>query len=400
MRITVVHKPSGEETSYTMRGGSARLRVVDAVPTSGGDLQQRLQWQFIDWRHLWQRAGRWLGHYIGPWLRWFGRGVSTPLTYPVVIRFDGRNVKVTDQGGPYRLYLLEQPLPLQQAWSWLSEQELQYGDFILWWEITPTDRRPLRQRVPLERTTRLLLPFLLVAAFFALGLLAWTTNQAREAVIKAPAVAVLPPLTATWTPCPTRTMTPPASPTPTAISTRTRSAPRVQSLDERDVAATFTPTVTPTLPPAKATKVAARFICRETTPLALDKALKDLHVEVKPACVISGEYYWRLTGAAWLDETASQGLHHVFVYLQSDQPLDEKITMRWETDACTREVKDASGTNCPMYNAGFAYQVRVEGLPSEQVINIGLGTVDKRDWTIRTTFHLTFTKTLYTYQAP
>lgn len=399
MRITVVHKPSGKEVYYTVQRSAVGLRLVDAASSASGDADQVLQWEFVDWRQLWRGIGRHVGRYFGRWLYLIGFRGPGPSLYPVSIHFDGRNAKVIDRGSSHRLYLLERPLPIQQSWSWLTEQELQYGDFILWWEMTAGDRRPLQQRIPLERTSRFLIVFLLIGLIGVLLISLFTSVQSRMNVITRPTVTIFPPLTATATMTPTLTLTATASPTPTLTSTMTPMPTVVTVLDARDIAATFTPMPTPTLLPAQATQAAVRLICRDTLPLPLSQDLVDLGIKIEPACVKAGEYYWQLTKAEWLDEAKSNGLHHIFVYLQSDGPLDEKITMRWETDGCTREVKDATGANCPMYNAGFAYKVQVEGLPSEKVINLGLGTIDKRAWTIRTSFYLTFTKTLSTNQT-
>jgi len=326
-------------------------------------------------QRVWQRLRRWLRLPSSP-----DNGLTL---YPLLIRYNGNNVTVTNRGSDVALYLADQPLPTQQAWTWPPEQELRYADFILVWEKT-------KESIGwLQRRTLLLI---------VLGLIRFSTGNlmARYSLVATPIaqLATAPNATATATGTPTPTGT--STPTPTGTSTATATPARISALKGTGIAVTFTPTPTNTLAPAAATLAAARAVCTDTTPQTLDDTLVQLQVQVKPTCVKVDEYYWRLTKAEWRDEAASNGMHHVFVYLfdPAGQPVqDESITMSWGSGECTREVKDASGANCPMFSPGLVYSVQANGLPSEKVINLGLGTVELRNWAIRTSFVLTFQKT-------
>jgi len=169
----------------------------------------------------------------------------------------------------------------------------------------------------------------------------------------------------------------------------------VDQPDNRDVTTpTFTPTATPE--PAEATLAAAQVACTNTTPILLDLELRALDIYVAPTCVTVDDYYWQLTDVRWLDEAESNGLHHIFVEVvdENNKPaVGAHVVMRWETGDCTREVRDANGINCAMFNAGTVYTVQVDDLPSEQATNLGLGTYDERQLGIKTSYRLTFQKT-------
>jgi hypothetical protein len=49
----------------------------------------------------------------------------------------------------------------------------------------------------------------------------------------------------------------------------------------------------------------------------------------------------------------------------------------------------------PMFNALCSYSVYVEGLPSDKMVGMGLGTPEHPDWTVHTGFVLTFQRTAY-----
>ncbi len=393
MRLTVINQSTGSEAQHTLRWGRVvKIGPPRPAPTAAGQAEQLLVWA----PGPWQKLGDWL------WSRLRGRQTIVPA-YPLQIDFVEHAVQVTNLGSSQPLYLLDQALTPQQPWLWLPEQALRYGDFILFWEAERSWAVGWPwQRVPLERVSRSLLLWSIFLVLI-LGLVGWLSlNQFwfRTARVESPTLTILPTLAATIT----ETLTITGTPTITVITTPTvtatpRSTPTPRPTVARvvagaDVAATFTPTPTLTLLPAAATQAAAALVCVPTTPVPLAAELIALKIKIEPACVRVGEAYWQVSAVDWLDEAESSGRHHVFVYLQSDQPLKETITMAWETGSCTRPIVDAAGANCSMHGAGLVYQLFVNGLPSEQVDNLGLGTIDKRDWAIRTSYVVTFTRTV------
>jgi len=136
-----------------------------------------------------------------------------------------------------------------------------------------------------------------------------------------------------------------------------------------------------------------------------DERLDALLVTFKPACVRPGEQFWHLIEAKWLDVNESNGYHHVFVDLLDEnwqrvmQPPTQFV-MAWTTDQCGRYMQWESdpfgyGANCPMYAAGAAYTVYVEGLPSDMIEKIGLGSIDQRDWRMLTSYQFKFQRTIF-----
>ncbi|MEZ4636672.1 MAG: hypothetical protein R2873_11490 [Caldilineaceae bacterium] len=78
--------------------------------------------------------------------------------------------------------------------------------------------------------------------------------------------------------------------------------------------------------------------------------------------------------------------------------VGQQVTIFWAGgDTIQTENKPAPeyASNYPMYKAGNAYNVKIEGLPSDVVQGLGLGTPgEHRFFTIHTSFLLTFQKTV------
>lgn len=210
--------------------------------------------------------------------------------------------------------------------------------------------------------------------------------------------------TPTYTPYPTQTAVPTSTPTETPIPTDTPVPP--------------TPTFTP-VPPTAVVRVAA-VVQQEEAPAApeaepepearsapavssraWDNRLNDLGVRVAEAGVAPGQQYWRLIEARWEDEAQAGGKHHIYVEVLDENGqriTGQPVTIFWGGggDTVMTENKPAPefASNYPMYKAGNSYNVKVEGLPSDVIEGLGLGTPgDHRMYTIHTSFLLTYQRT-------
>lgn len=391
MRLTVINQKSGTETVYhlgrgTWHGGIGQYYGPDGLS------EQQLVWQRSRIRTMMQRA--WRG------LRERGRHYRSPERYSIELRNDRYSVRVLDRGDGETIFLAEQPLAVQQEWTWPQEQFLRVGDLLLVWEQTKSAKRPWFQPLPLERLTWRMLLLAILLLLIPVGYRTYGAYETRWKIVQTPfALAPTATLTRTTTPIPTATTTFPPTPTPTFTATATATPERVTMPLNDGIVAMITPTPTETSVPAKATEEAAQITCVDTRQMEPDRELQALQIRVLPACVRIGEAYWQLTELRWLDAEESNGLHHIFVKvfdIDSRAAVGTHVIMRWETGDCTREVRDDAGINCAMFNAGSAYSVQVDGLPSEQVINLGLGTVDERETGFRTSFQLKFQKTIRT----
>lgn len=112
-----------------------------------------------------------------------------------------------------------------------------------------------------------------------------------------------------------------------------------------------------------------------------------------------GDQYWRLVSARWLNEEESRRDIQIHVDL-----LDEGgrrvfgETVVFENGGRHRVVSEPQSccypwdypVKWPMFNVLCSYNAYVEGLPSDMVVGMGLGTPEHPDWTIHTGFVLTF----------
>jgi len=162
------------------------------------------------------------------------------------------------------------------------------------------------------------------------------------------------------------------TPTPTPTSTP---RPRRQA-----AAATATPTPRPTLPP--------RWI---------DTRLADLGVRIEPVFAAPGQPHWRLVRARWTDEQESAGKHSIFVEvldMQGNRALGQWVIVQWTDGSVSLPVENRPAPDWPvnfgMYNTLGSYAVSVSGAPSDRIVGIGLGTADAPNFTVHTSFYLTF----------
>jgi LysM repeat protein len=118
----------------------------------------------------------------------------------------------------------------------------------------------------------------------------------------------------------------------------------------------------------------------------------------------AGDQYWRLVKARWLSEEESRRDIQIHVDLLDEagqRVYGEKVvfengghyTVTSEPQSCCYPWDYP--VKWPMFNTLCSYAAYVEGLPSDMVTGMGLGTPEHPDWTIHTGFVLTFQRTVY-----
>jgi LysM repeat protein len=118
----------------------------------------------------------------------------------------------------------------------------------------------------------------------------------------------------------------------------------------------------------------------------------------------SGDRYWRLVKARWLSEEESRKDIQIYVDLL-DEAGERVYGVSVAVDNGGHQSVVSEYQSCcypwdypvkyPMFNTVCSYSVYVEGLPSDMVAGLGLGTPEHPDWTIHTGFVLTFQRTVY-----
>lgn len=227
-----------------------------------------------------------------------------------------------------------------------------------------------------------------INAVYAIGSYELLSRDKELAQTLAMADQAVPP-TPTYTPVATQTPIPTATPLPTATPTPLPTA-------------TFTPTPAPVVffqapaapPPAPEPEapppapVAAR---------AWDGRLSQLGVNVEEAPAAPGQQYWRLIEARWADERESGGKHHIYVEVLDEggnRIVGHPVTVFWGDGSYTNGIEDKAppdfGFNYQMYAAGNAYNVKVEGLPSDVLRGAGMGSIEQPRYGIHTSFYLTY----------
>lgn len=117
-----------------------------------------------------------------------------------------------------------------------------------------------------------------------------------------------------------------------------------------------------------------------------------------------GEMYWRLVKAEYLEEK-----EHIFVNVLDVQgrPRPGVTVVCFNGGEVGRLTEDKSNdpyalgmVNFPMHAAGWAYSVRVEGMPSDVVKGMGLGTYDEPTVGHHISYRLTFQAEIAPFAAP
>ncbi|MEZ4863178.1 MAG: cyclic nucleotide-binding domain-containing protein [Caldilineaceae bacterium] len=132
---------------------------------------------------------------------------------------------------------------------------------------------------------------------------------------------------------------------------------------------------------------------------AWDPRLDQLGVTLQEANVPPGQQYWRLVDAHWADEGESAGKHHIYVEVLDENGsriVGQPVSVTWgegnETGTTENKNPPDYAFNFQMYAAGYAYNVKVDGLPSDQLSGAGLGSIQQRTYGIHTSYYLTFQK--------
>jgi CRP-like cAMP-binding protein len=197
------------------------------------------------------------------------------------------------------------------------------------------------------------------------------------------------PPTPTYTPFPTPTPLPTNTPLPT--DTPTPVPPTAVPLQEFSgafaAAAEVAPAETPT-PEAPVQAAPSRN---------LDPRIPQLGLTIEDAQVGPGQQYWRLIEARWEDEEQAGGKHHIYVDVLDEggnRIVGHPVTVFWGDGNYTAPLEDKPapdlGYNYQMYASGYAYNVKVEGLPSDIVRGAGMGDLRDRFKGIHTSYFFIF----------
>ena len=195
--------------------------------------------------------------------------------------------------------------------------------------------------------------------------------------------------TATYTPYPTSTPLPTATPTVTPTPTST---PRPT--------ATTAPVFIPAAP-APTKEPEPEIVAASAPARGWDSRLDRLGVSVEDAPVGPGQPYWRLVDAVWENEVEAGGKHHIYVeVLDTDgtRVVGHPVTVFWGDGNHTSRTEDKNppdyAFNYQMYAAGYAYNVKVEGLPSEVFKGAGMGSLADRFRGIHVNYKLVYQKAI------
>jgi len=130
-----------------------------------------------------------------------------------------------------------------------------------------------------------------------------------------------------------------------------------------------------------------------------DGRLNALGVHLVPVNVQPGQPYWKLVEARWNDEREAQGKHHIYVKVldENGNPLSgQRVVFAWANGQDVKTTREARPSEYPvafpMYAVLGSYSVYIEGLPSDKIMGLGLGDIERPNYTIHTCFYLTFQK--------
>ncbi len=206
----------------------------------------------------------------------------------------------------------------------------------------------------------------------------------------------IPTIPPTETPVPpTATFTPvPPTPVQVAVVQQVAAAPVVEQAAPpvEEAAAPAEPEAAPPAPESRSASL--------LPPRAWDGRLDGLGIGVQDAGVPSGQPYWRLIEARWQNEQEAGGKHHIYVEVLDEggqRITGQPVTVFWggggDTQVTENKPAPEYAFNYPMYKAGNSYNVKIEGLPSDVIVGLGLGTPgEQRMYTIHTNTLLTFQK--------
>ena len=132
-----------------------------------------------------------------------------------------------------------------------------------------------------------------------------------------------------------------------------------------------------------------------------DPRLTQRGVQLTVAEAATGEWAWRCIAGEWFDEEQAQGRHNTYVtLLDANGNLVTGCPVRWFW-ADGQEVKDSEQKSDPwlghpysldfgMYSPAPAYGVQVaDGVPSDMVWGLGLGSIEQPQHKIHTSYSFT-----------
>jgi hypothetical protein len=152
--------------------------------------------------------------------------------------------------------------------------------------------------------------------------------------------------------------------------------------------AAIAPTAAPAIAPA----------ARPTLPpRSWDARLDALGVRVEPVGIPEGQMFWRLVEARWADEQQSAGKHSIFIEVldcEGRRVVGQPVIVQWADGSVALPVENRPfpdwGVDFGMYNCLGSYAVSVGGAPSDRIVGLGLGTLERPNFTIHTSFYLVF----------
>jgi CRP-like cAMP-binding protein len=201
--------------------------------------------------------------------------------------------------------------------------------------------------------------------------------------------AQVPP-TPTYTPFPTATPLPTSTPLPTNTPTPVppTATPEQFVASAFVAAAEVAPAETPTPEAPAAAPAPSRNV---------DPRIPQLGVTIEDAPAAAGQQYWRLIEARWEDEQQAGGKHHIYVDVldeSGNRIVGQPVTVFWGDGNYTAPLEDKPapdlGYNYQMYASGYAYNVKIEGLPSDIVRGAGMGDLRDRFKGIHTSYYFVY----------
>lgn len=134
-------------------------------------------------------------------------------------------------------------------------------------------------------------------------------------------------------------------------------------------------------------------------PRVWDSRLDQLGVRVEEANVAPGQEYWHLKEVIWWDEEESRGKHHAFVEvldLDGSRIVGHSVKVKWGDGEHIGQTEDKAfpdyAFNYQLYAANRAYDITVEGLPSDKLVGAGLGDIQNPFHRIHVSYLLTYQK--------
>ncbi|MFN3981243.1 MAG: hypothetical protein ACK4SA_12750, partial [Caldilinea sp.] len=157
----------------------------------------------------------------------------------------------------------------------------------------------------------------------------------------------------------------------------------------------------PVEPPPAEEAPQEEAVVAAAAPRNLDGRLGALGVSIEDAPVEPGQPYWRLIEVRWEDEVQSAGKHHIYVDVMDENGnriVGQPVTVFWGDGSYTAALEDKPapdyGFNYQMYAAGYAYNVKVEGLPSDVLRGAGMGDLENRFRGIHTSYYLVYQRAI------